>query len=108
MARLISGRNGTARDEYRAGVAQMAEYHSRVSDGPGVFGDVLAAVDRGDPVVVQHGFQIGRGRDQGPFALEPDGQVVPVQPVWADPDAVIRGVVDYRRPDGSLVRGAGA
>jgi hypothetical protein len=63
----------------------------------------MARLEAGEPVVVQ-GWQVGMAQDSGSYVLEGDGRVVAVEPVYVDPDAPVRTVVNYRRPDGSLVR----
>jgi hypothetical protein len=72
-------------------------------DGGGAALARLARLEAGEPVVVA-GWKVGMAQDSEPYALEGDGRVVPVEPVYADPDAPMRTVANYRRPDGSVVR----
>jgi hypothetical protein len=63
----------------------------------------LVQLEAGRPVIVA-GWQVGRAQDSGFYCLEADGSLVPVAPVYVDPDADPKTVANYRRPDGSLVR----
>jgi len=68
------------------------------------FGPQLALVKAGAPVIVGNGYEIDLLPPySGPFCLEPDGTITPVEPVYRDPDAALRTTVGYRRPDGSMV-----
>lgn len=58
------------------------------------------ALAAGLPVIVRHGWEIDLEPDAGPFVLEPDGTLVDVVPVYAEPAARPRTVIGYRRPDG--------
>jgi hypothetical protein len=64
---------------------------------------LLARLEAGEPVIVHHGYMLDLPPDAGPFVVEPDGQVVEVTAVYADPDARPQTVVDYQRADGSTV-----
>ncbi len=64
----------------------------------------IAAGQAGAPVIVGNGYEIDLLPPySGPFCLEPDGTITPVEPVYRDPDAALRTTVGYRRPDGSMV-----
>jgi len=61
------------------------------------------ALEAGLPVVVAHGYQVGRPGEPGPFAVEADGSVAPLTSVYVDPAASPRTVSHYLRADGSTV-----
>ena len=63
----------------------------------------IAAIQAGEPIIVEHGYEIELPPNTGPFCLEPDGTITPVEPVYRDPNAPRRTVIGHRRPDGTLV-----
>lgn len=60
-------------------------------------------LDAGRPIVVR-GWEINASPRYSNYCVESDGTVTPVEAVFVDTDAPVRSVVNYRRPDGSLVR----
>jgi hypothetical protein len=93
------------RDEYLAVQRRMTGLMVRLSDpdGGAAAPARLARLEAGEPVAVR-GWQVGRAQDSEFYVLEADGALVPVTPVYVDPDADPKTVANYRRPDGSLVR----
>jgi len=68
------------------------------------FAAQITALKAGNPVVVRNGYEIDLLPPySGPFCLEPDGTITPVEPVYRDPDVPLRTVIDHRRPDGTVV-----
>lgn len=63
----------------------------------------LARAEAGEPVVV-HAWELLEGlpSDES-YVLEPDGALVLVEAIPVDPIAPVLTVLNYRRPDGSLV-----
>jgi hypothetical protein len=61
----------------------------------------LSRLEAGLPVVTQ-GWTFGYHGYES-YCLEPDGSVTSVEAVYVDPDAMVRTVENYKRPDGSLV-----
>jgi hypothetical protein len=91
------------RDRYTETVRKWNEKYAWGTDR---FGAKLAQLEAGGPVIVNHGWEIGLNGYSGPFVIESDGEVVPVEIVYAaSPPARPRTANDYRRPDGSLVYG---
>ncbi len=64
----------------------------------------ITAVQAGEPIIVEHGYEIDLPPNTGPFCLEPDGTITPVEPVYRDPDAPLRTVIGHRRPDRTMVQ----
>ena len=104
MARARSAAGPEVRERYAAGVRYLEGLHADLDDGENRFTAELARIEAGESVIVQHGWQIDLAPDSGPFCLEPDGKVRPVEAVYVDPDAEIGTVSHYRRPDGTVVR----
>jgi len=75
--------------------------------GEGRFGHSWAAeitaVQAGELIIIEHGYEIDLPPNTGPFCLEPDGTITAVEPVYCDPDAPLRTVIGQRRPDGTMV-----
>ncbi len=96
------GRGGGIRAEYLAELERLEHLYGGPEFGH-PFAAQITALKAGKPVIVPHGYEIDLPPDSGPFCLEPDGTITPVEPVYRDPDAALRTTVGYRRPDGSLV-----
>lgn len=75
-------------------------------NGAGGLAAQLARLEAGEPVVVQ-GWEFVEGppiESWEDYVLEPDGALVPVEAIHEDESAKVKTVVNYQRPDGSLVR----
>jgi hypothetical protein len=101
------------RETAAAGAALRVELREKYADidrrlGRGRYRPLIKRLDDGDPVVMR-GWEITSRRagvrldPNGDYCLEPDGRITTVEPVCADPDKRPNTVIDYRRPDGSLV-----
>lgn len=101
MALRARASSSGVRERYTEVVREFAERYGRIEGCS--FPVVLAQLEAGAPVVVQ-GWQINTRPLYDDFCIEPDGTVTPVEAVFVDTDAPVRSVVNYRRPDGSLVR----
>jgi len=96
------GRGGGIRAEYLAELERLEHLYGGPKFGQ-PFAAQIAALKAGKPVIVPHGYEIDLPPDSGPVCLEPDGTITPVEPVYRDPDAPLRTVIDHRRPDGTVV-----
>lgn len=64
----------------------------------------LARLEAGEPVVVR-GWELVEGLPSDEdYVLEPDRALVPVEAIYVDPSAPVLTELNYRRPDGTLVR----
>jgi len=96
------GTGGGIRAEYVAELERLEHLYGGPAFGQ-PFAAQITALKAGKPVIVPHGYEIDLPPDSGPFCLEPDGTITPVEPVYRDPDAPMRTVIDHRRPDGTVV-----
>ncbi len=96
------GTGGGIRAEYVAELERLERLYGGPEFGQ-PFAAQIAALKAGKPVIVPHGYEIDLPPDSGPVCLEPDGTITPVEPVYRDPDAPLRTVIDHRRPDGTVV-----
>ena len=103
MARARRAASFEVRERYAAGVRYLEGLRADLDGGPNQFTAELARIRAGEPVIVQHGWEIGLAPDSGPFCLERDGRVTPVEAVHVDPAAVVGTVSHYVRPDGTTV-----
>jgi hypothetical protein len=111
--------NADRREQYMEAQRRMTALRVRLSSTPGtVFPDdglrravpdggaaaiaTLARLEAGGPAIVS-GSQVGLGDDET-YCLEGDGSLVPVEEIYVDPDAHPKHILNYRRPDGSLLR----
>ncbi len=97
------GRGGGIRAEYLAELERLEHLYGGPEFGH-PFAAQITALKAGSPVVVRNGYEIDLLPPySGPLCLEPDGTITPVEPVYRDPDAPLRTVIDHRRPDGTVV-----
>jgi len=96
------GRGGGIRAEYLVELERLEHLYGGPKFGY-PFAAQITALKAGEPVIVPHGYEIDLPPDSGPFCLEPDGTITPVEPVYRDPDVPLPTVIDHRRPDGTVV-----
>ncbi len=83
----------------------MAHYQDMVGLDPALPSSArrhLARLEAGEAMVTR-GSDIDVTPPNADFCLESDGTVTPVEAVYVDPAAAVRTVLNYRRPDGTMV-----
>ena len=97
------GTGGGIRAEYLAELERLEHLYGGPAFGH-PFAAQITALKVGNPVIVRNGYEIDLLPPySGPFCLEPDGTITAVEPVYRDPNAPLRTVIDHRRPDGTMV-----
>jgi len=95
-----------AREIYAGHLRTTARYQDMLGYDPalpGYAGRTLARLEAGEAMVTR-GSDIDATPHDADFCLESDGTVTPVSAVYVDPAAAVRTVLNYRRPDGTMVR----